>query len=139
MREAVSRTIGDRADKMWYIDSLATDPENQGQGFGGALLESIAAFVRYKLLSKIFRILQLCYRPTFFLKPRGCNPRILTTLVSTIPMDTLRSLRSSSVRITQHGLGSLWWSALYVDYKNILILRLNFGSADGTGTESELW
>lgn len=50
MKEAVSRTIGDQADKMWYIDSLATDPRSQGQGFGGALLDSIATFVRYKLL-----------------------------------------------------------------------------------------
>lgn len=50
MNEAVSRTIGDQADKMWYIDSLATDPGSQGQGFGGALLDSIATFVRHKLV-----------------------------------------------------------------------------------------
>ncbi|KAF9461714.1 hypothetical protein BDZ94DRAFT_1263159 [Collybia nuda] len=44
MDEAVSRTIGDSVKKMWYIDGLATDPNSQGQGFGGALLDSIATF-----------------------------------------------------------------------------------------------
>jgi ribosomal protein S18 acetylase RimI-like enzyme len=46
MDEAVAKTIGNRADQMWYIDSLSTEPASQGQGFGGALLDSVTTLVR---------------------------------------------------------------------------------------------
>ncbi|RDB26987.1 hypothetical protein Hypma_005108 [Hypsizygus marmoreus] len=41
MSEAVKRTFGDRVDTMWYVESLCTDPEHQGRGYGGALLDSV--------------------------------------------------------------------------------------------------
>ncbi|PPQ77410.1 hypothetical protein CVT25_010992 [Psilocybe cyanescens] len=37
----ISETLGDRIREMIYVNLLATDPQNQGQGYGGALLESI--------------------------------------------------------------------------------------------------
>lgn len=39
--EAMKRSIGDRVDKMWYIEGLCTDPLSQGQGYGGALLDAV--------------------------------------------------------------------------------------------------
>ncbi|KJA29873.1 hypothetical protein HYPSUDRAFT_244279 [Hypholoma sublateritium FD-334 SS-4] len=38
---AVRLAIGDRVSSMIYVSLLATDPESQGHGYGGALLEAI--------------------------------------------------------------------------------------------------
>jgi len=43
VKTAVSRSLGDRVEKMLYIDTLATEPASQGWGYGGALLDSIGA------------------------------------------------------------------------------------------------
>ncbi|KAF8069258.1 hypothetical protein FPV67DRAFT_1669274 [Lyophyllum atratum] len=39
--EAVKRSIGDRVEKMWYIEGLCTDPSFQGRGYGGAVLDAV--------------------------------------------------------------------------------------------------
>ncbi|KAJ3576174.1 hypothetical protein NP233_g594 [Leucocoprinus birnbaumii] len=40
---AVNRSLGDRVNKMLYIDALATEPGSQGWGYGGALLDAVGA------------------------------------------------------------------------------------------------
>ncbi|KAF5364345.1 hypothetical protein D9756_000401 [Leucocoprinus leucothites] len=43
VRLAVARSLGDRVNRMLYIDALATEPKSQGWGYGGALLDSVGA------------------------------------------------------------------------------------------------
>ncbi|KAF9453049.1 hypothetical protein P691DRAFT_782419 [Macrolepiota fuliginosa MF-IS2] len=43
VKTAVSRSLGNRVEKMLYIDTLATEPTSQGWGYGGALLDSVGA------------------------------------------------------------------------------------------------
>jgi hypothetical protein len=45
VKNAVSRSLGDRINNMLYIDALATEPASQGWGYGSALLDSIGALV----------------------------------------------------------------------------------------------
>ncbi|KAG6893187.1 hypothetical protein C0995_001332, partial [Termitomyces sp. Mi166 len=42
-KEVQKRWLGDRLDKMWYVDGIFTDPACQGRGYGSALLEAATA------------------------------------------------------------------------------------------------
>lgn len=46
MQEAVSRTLGERVNQMWYVEGLCTDPNYQGRGYGGAVLDAVTILVR---------------------------------------------------------------------------------------------
>ncbi|KAG6909654.1 hypothetical protein DXG01_016234 [Tephrocybe rancida] len=48
MQDAAVRAFGSRFEKMWLIDELWTDPRFQGRGYGGALLDTATAMVKFK-------------------------------------------------------------------------------------------
>ncbi|KAG6852603.1 hypothetical protein C0991_010689 [Blastosporella zonata] len=45
MQDAVVRAFGNRVENMWLIEELWTDPNRQGRGYGGALLDTAMAMV----------------------------------------------------------------------------------------------
>ena len=45
MEKLISEVLGDRIKDMIFVDLLATQPESQGHGYGGALLDTITRLV----------------------------------------------------------------------------------------------
>ena len=43
----IAESLGDNADNMYYLETLATSPASQGQGFGSALVKSVIKEVRH--------------------------------------------------------------------------------------------
>jgi len=47
MGKLVSEVLGDRIKDMIYVNLLATQPQSQGHGYGGALLDTVTRLVCY--------------------------------------------------------------------------------------------
>lgn len=45
MEKLTFEVIGDRIKDMIYVDLLATQPQSQGHGYGGALLDTVTSLV----------------------------------------------------------------------------------------------
>lgn len=115
MTEAMSRTLGDRVDKMWYIEGLYTHPDHQGRGYGGTLLDTVTAVVRNLIDQNPGCVdINARRRPTQWRRPRIYNRQILKIPGFIIFMGSLRSRRWSLVTKIQSGVVCLSWLALCV-------------------------
>jgi len=45
MEKLISEVLGDRIKHMIYVNLLATQPQSQGHGYGGTLLDTVTRLV----------------------------------------------------------------------------------------------
>lgn len=101
---AIKEAIGNEADDMLYLGSLATAPSKQGRGYGARLVGSLTAEVCRPLLL-FFYTRELTLYPRLMLKvvQYGCALPIRTTLVFMNVVDFLQLTSSFWAETTLHG------------------------------------